>query len=348
MKHAVIITLLLTTFIPLKIYPCSAFTYIKDGHIILAANSDDCQRLDGLIIINKRNVSKRGDTPGMSGKYAIWISKYGSITFTYCCREIAQYGMNETGLTISTVGLPGSRGPDADNRPPLAGNIWAQYLLDNCSTIEEVINVESTIRLVDDKDQYLICDRNGKTLIVQCQDGKVLYYFNKSLPIPVLTNEKYAECLLNYHKNFIPTNDPNSSNKRFQTGSREISNKFGLDNDQAVDNSFDVLDKISQHPCTQWNIVFDIKNKIVYYRTKYSHNIRNFKLDDFDFSCNTKMLELDVTNKYTGNVSKHFKEYSRKNNIDLMRKTFKHFGIERTEKQLLGIIDFFESFKCRD
>ena len=199
--HKITLLLSLIVFIPFYSYSCSAFTYTKDGHIILAANADWCERADGLITINKRNISKRGDTPGNSGEYATWVSKYGSITFTYICREIAQYGMNETGLTISTMRLSGSRGPDPDNRPPLAGNVWAQYILDNCSSIEEVMAVESKIRLVDDKDQYLICDGNGKSLIVQCKDGKVLYYYGKSLPVPVLTNEEYPGCLSNYEKN---------------------------------------------------------------------------------------------------------------------------------------------------
>ncbi len=327
-------------------YACSAFVYSRDGHILLAANTDACDKVDGLITVNKRNMAKWGDTPGNSGKFAQWVSKYGSVTFTYCSREITQYGMNEAGLTITTVGLPGSRGPDPDERPPLSGNFWAQYLLDNCATIDDVMAVESKIRLVNDKDQYLICDRNGRSLVVQCENGQMLYYSDKSLPAQVLTNEKYAECLRNSKNNHIPANDPYVSNQRFQAGSNALSAKSGMDKGQTVDFAFEVLDKMSQHPCTQWNIVFDIMSLTVYYRTQSANHIKHFSLLDFDFSCESKMMELDVNLNYSGNVFPYFTEYSSERNLNLLRKAFPQFGIHKTEGQLNKIIDYFDSFEC--
>lgn len=346
MQHRIVIILLLIFFIPADSFSCSAFTYATDGQIILAANADWCKRADGLITVNKRNIVKRGDSPSMTGEYATWKSKYGSITFTYICREIVQYGMNETGLTVSTMGLPGSKSPGPDHRPPLAGNVWAQYILDNCSSIEEVLNVESKIRLYSDKDQYLICDGHGKSLVVQCKDGEVLYFYNQSLPIPVLTNEEYPVCLSNYKRNKIPFNDPYHSNRRFQIGSNALEKTPELNDNQVLDYSFDLLDKMAQHPCTQWSIVFDIKNRTVYYKTKYSPNIKNFKLGDFDFSCNTDKLALDVNNDFNGNVGQYFTEYSRKHRLDVMRKGFHCFDMIRTDEQLNMIIDFIDGFQC--
>lgn len=348
MKQRIIIIILLTLLIPVNSFSCSAFTYTKNGQIILAANADWCKRVDGLITVNKRNILKRGDTPSNSGKYATWISRYGSITFTYICREIAQYGMNETGLTISTMRLSGSKSPEPDNRPPLAGNVWAQYILDNCSSIEEVLNVESKIRLNNDQDQYLICDNNGKSLVVQCKDGEVLYFYDKSLPVPVLTNEEYPICLSNYNEHKVPLNDPDNSNKRFQIGSYTFEKTSGLKDNQILDYSFDLLDKMAQHPCTQWSIVFDIKNRTVYYKTKYSQDIKNFKLSDFDFSCNTKKLALNVNNEYSEDVGQYFTEYSREHRLNVMRKGFNCFDISRTDEQLNMIMKFIDSFQCEN
>lgn len=346
MNYRIGIILSLILLIPFDSFSCSAFTYTKDGQIILAANADWCKRVDGLITINKRNILKHGDTPSISGEYAQWISKYGSITFTYISREIAQYGMNEKGLTISTMRLLGSKSPEPDNRPPLTGNVWAQYILDNCSSIEEVISVEMKIRLDNNIDQYLICDSKGKSLVVYCKEGEVHYLYNKSLPIPVLTNEIYTKCLSNYNKNQIPINDLDSSNMRFQIGCNEITKASGLNDNQIIDYSFEVLDKMAQDPCTQWSIVFDIKNKTVYYKTKYSRNIKNFILSDFDFSCTKKKLELDVNNYYSGNVGQYFTEYSREHRLDVMRRGFKCFDIVRTDNQLNLILDFIDSFQC--
>lgn len=340
-----ILLIILITIIPIKGFSCSAFSYTKNGQLILAANTDACTKVNGHIIVNKRNISKKSDWPNIHGEYTNWISKYGSISFTYCCREYSQYGINEKGLTVSTVGLPNSKGPEIDERPGLSGNFWIQYLLDNCSTIQEVMAVEKEVRIINTQDQYLICDSNGKSLVVQCQDGKMIYYFDEKLPVQVLTNEKYAICLANYKKGIIPENDPYISNKRFQIGNNMLLDPT-IDDNKKIDFSFNVLDKMSQHPCTRWNIVFDITNRTVYYRTKDAQKIKYFKLEDFDFSCDTKMMMLDVNQNHSGNVKQFFHEYSKEKDFNLMKEAFANLGINKTEDQLKKLIDYFDDFKC--
>jgi choloylglycine hydrolase len=343
---ASLLALLSAATLPTQGHACAAFSLVRDGYAILAANTDSCQEVEGLVIVNKRNLSKRGSTSGTSGEFASWVSKHGSITLTYLYREIAQYGMNEAGLAVSTVGLPGSRSPDADERPPLEGNIWLQYVLDTCATIDDVMAADSKVRIVNDKDQYLICDQTGRSLVVECIDGKMVYYAGASLPLPVLTNETYATCLENWERRYIPEHDPYVSNRRFSDGSRALRDAKTMRADQAVDFSFEVLDRLSQHPCTQWNVVLDINNRTVYFRTKSANNIRFLRLADIDFSSRGTRQELDVTENYSGDVREHFTLYSREMHLNRMRMTFKSLGMQRSDEQLNQLIDFLDSFEC--
>jgi len=322
---------------------CSAFVHSFNGGVLLGANTDACEQVEGLLIINKRNMHKTGSDTSTTGSVASWISTYGSVTFTYCCREIAQYGMNEAGLVISTVGLPGSRSPATDERPPLDGNIWAQYLLDVCANIDQVIQAQEEIRIVDFQDQYMLCDRFGNSAIIECRAGETIIRTGDQIPISILTNEKYDKCLLNSQSNYIPANDPYISNKRFQAGKVSLSR---LRKSMTVDQAFSVLNVMNQNPCTQWNLVFDPIKMMIYYRTKQESEIRNVSMTNLDYSCATPMMQVDIhqLNGSAGSIS--FQPYSSEANLRLMRQAFKRFGVVRTEDQMQGIIDFFDGFSC--
>lgn len=324
-------------------YACSAFVHSSQGEVFLGANTDACEQVEGLLIVNKRDMHKLGSDTSTTGRRASWTSKYGSVTFTYCCREIAQYGMNEAGLVISTVGLPGSKSPSPDERPPLDGNIWVQYLLDVCANIDQVIQAQEKIRIVDYQDQYMLCDRSGNMAIIECRDGETIIRTGDQIPSPILTNEKYDRCLANSKSNYSPTIDPYISNKRFQAGEAMLGQSR---ESMTVEQAFGVLDAMSQNPCTQWNLVFDPVKMMIYYRTKQVPEMRYISIANLDYSCATPMMQIDIHQVNGGSGPVPFRPYSSDANLRLMRQAFKRFGIDRTEDQMHKIIEFFDSFSC--
>ena len=63
---------------------------------------------EGLVIVNKRNVSKTAFLKPEwddNGQPASWTSKYGSVTFNFIGREFPFGGMNESGLVITCMWL---------------------------------------------------------------------------------------------------------------------------------------------------------------------------------------------------------------------------------------------------
>ena len=110
---------------------CSSFCLDNGDHCIFATNFDNDILEEGLLFVNKRNVSKTGWEANTAGEYARWTSRYGSLTFNLVGYQLAWAGMNEAGLVISTMRLGKTLVPVSDERVPLVGPLWLQYQLDN-------------------------------------------------------------------------------------------------------------------------------------------------------------------------------------------------------------------------
>ncbi|GAJ09991.1 unnamed protein product, partial [marine sediment metagenome] len=96
---------------------CTSFVLDSDGFAVFGANLD--YRIhEGLVFINKRNVTKTILDPSTTGEYAEWTSKYGSVSFNVVGYQFAWAGMNEAGLVISTMALDITENPAPDERPP--------------------------------------------------------------------------------------------------------------------------------------------------------------------------------------------------------------------------------------
>ncbi|KPK93699.1 MAG: hypothetical protein AMJ88_06800 [Anaerolineae bacterium SM23_ 63] len=173
---------------------CSSFCLDNGDHCVFGANQDN--QIDiGLIFVNKRNVLKTAWDPSSTGEFARWISRYGSVTVVHAGYQMAWAGLNEAGLMISTMALGATQNPPPDERPPLASSFWAQYQLDNHSTIEEVIASDSLYRINDTVDHYLVCDREGDCVTIEFLEGKMVAHTGESLPLKALTNSTYQEAL---------------------------------------------------------------------------------------------------------------------------------------------------------
>lgn len=177
---------------------CTSFCLNNAGYGIFGANLDSSM-YEGLLYVNKRNVSKTGWEKNTAGEYALWTSKYGSFTFNMVGYQLPYAGMNEAGLMISTLTLHESQTPTPDERFPLISPLWVQYQLDNYSTVEEVIASGSLVRITMDApqkvDHFLVCDKSGDCATIEFLEGKMVYHTGKTLPVAALANNTYEESL---------------------------------------------------------------------------------------------------------------------------------------------------------
>ena len=144
------------------------------------------------------------------------------------------------------------------------------------------------------------------------------------MPFKILTNTyTYAQSVeyVSLHTGFsgkfqIPT--VADGLHRFTRASNMLKN-YDLGNSKsAMDYCFDILSNVKQYNAL-WNIVYDMKNFRIYFRTSENHKIRYFDLRSFDFSCNTPVKVLDINAELSGNVTKNFLNYTKQVNRSLVQ-----------------------------
>lgn len=334
--------LLTTLCIVSPLNACTSFVMKNENQLLYGRNLDwvieDC-----FIMINKRGVSKTAmqsfqKNGGLGDSPARWTSKYGSLTFNQHGREIALSGMNEAGLVVSGMGVWGSKYPSPDSRPALWSWQWIQYQLDNFRTVQQVIASDLTVRLIplpnhDMKAQYLVCDAEGNSAVIEFSDGKLVYYKGKTLPVKVLTNTFYAEALECLRSNSSLDSDRINSVARFKKTARMLSDKTACATMPAIDYAFSILNNVGffdsdiiegesfkPYPATEWSIVYDLSNRRVYFHTFKNHSKRYVDLSQFDFSCQTPVQVFNIHKNITGDVRKHFIAYTPEINRKLVNK----------------------------
>jgi len=326
---------------------CTSFCFVTKDAILFGHNLD-WHVGDGIICVNKRNVTKKVCWFNSNLK---WISRYGSITINQWGREFPSRGMNEVGLVVAEMTLKETQFPFPDSRTPISSLQWIQYQLDNCATIEEVIETNSKIRI--DPKQYpshfLVSDSSGNCVTMEWINGKLVYHTREKLPIKVLSNSSYASCIKYYNPNYSPTPYDYSSTARFYRAAEMIRNYDPISHGPEINYAFDILEKVGRIGRTKWNLVFDIKKRYFYFRTDVNRTIGYVDFDSINFSCNTPVTIFEIAKQFSGNIQNHFIEYNYDINrtliTDVSKKLERYIG-QIPEKDIKAMVNYPETTIC--
>lgn len=274
MKEIIIILILTGLFYTNNIKACTAFCLKNKNNIILAKNLDWSVDL-GYVFINKAGIKK---TSFNAAKFN-WVSKYGSITFNQFGKEFPLGGMNEKGLVIEELNMAYVQLIPDSNKSKINEFQLAQFILDNCKSMDEVITQLDNIQLniILQTLHYIVCDSSGNTLIIEFNGNSFDYYPNKS-GLSILSNNNYLESI-KYLKNFtgfggkLPVLNRQGSNERFVSVANMLSN---YRNEEPINYTFNILDTVKQED-TRWSIVYDITNLKIYVKF---HNCSKKKIVD--------------------------------------------------------------------
>ena len=334
------------------LYPCTTFCFKHQGEWVFGRNYDwhveNC-----LIMVNQRGVMKRAALPVNP---LTWQSEFGSITFNQYGREFPLGGMNEAGLVIECMWLQQGEYPHVDSRPALSELQWIQYHLDVHSTVAQVIQSDKKIR-IDVKQSYplhfLVCDRQGQAATIEFLSGKMVVHTGKNLPFPALTNNTYGYCEHLFKKyrgdeTGQSFQDANYSVKRFIWAARAVKNWTAKAGDKPVDYAFKVLAKAAVD-MTMFRVVYDVKNKKIYFRNKSNANIRSINFKAFNFSCKTPVKIFDILPASSGDVTKKFKDYSYQANYQLIKNSSRGtpFLAKRPDQQIQQMARYPEQLRCK-
>ena len=309
-RNPVFLTLfLLLAFINVS-RACTTFV-LKDGETLLFGRNLDSDIGRGLLVVNQRGIGKAAFiAPTM--KPARWVAKYGSVTFNQFGRELPFGGMNEAGLVVETMLLPESEYAPADDRAGIGTGQWVQYQLDNCRSVDEVLATDKTIRIASGpgekfKIHYLVCDASGDTAAFEFLDGKMICHRGDALPSKALTNDTYDNSVA-----FLDNGDELEGKKkrrslnRFAQASQCVKEFQSSSAGDDLDYAFQVLRQVSLGKFTVWNVVYDIPNRKVCYRTQENEHLRQLSFDDCDFVPEGPPAFVDVNASGEGDVAPQF------------------------------------------
>lgn len=309
-----VVVLAVLTLAP-AIRACTSFVMADDGHFVLGKNYD--WHMDhGLIVVNKRGIAKNALMLDPTDRPSQWVSKYGSVTFNQFGREIPNGGINEAGLVLEVMMLPGTTYPGRDRRPALMA--WVQYQLDNCATIEDVIASDEAVRVSKLSPMplhFLACDRKGNVATFEWLDGKFVVHRGQKLPVPVLTNDTYAQSL-DYLKQYAGHGGPKDlphgswgSLDRFVCATDRVMNYPATAGQDMIQYAFDTLTSVRQGDSTKWTIVYDLKTMELHYRTVSCNEIRTIRVAECDFDPHTPVKVISINTPHAGLLNPYFFDY---------------------------------------
>jgi len=264
-----------------------------------------------------------------------WSSKYASLTFNeYFDKQgpekgsafyiVGIDGLNTKGLKVGSYLLESSFFAVPEKEAALDVGSFAQYILDNFQSVEEVVKDIKNHKYVVTalptnagviKLHFYLHDLSGDSAIIEFLSGKVNVIRNPK--ISAITNLPYKQSLsvLEKYRAFggsdeMPDgNDPPSRFIRSACYLKNLSHNKNIGNVIALGFSIEEFSPVSSclaNDDTWWTIVTDVKNGCVYFKTGRNSNIAfiNFKKLALraKVASDVDLLRTDLT----GDISKMF------------------------------------------
>ena len=158
---------------------CTRVVFHGENNNVMTARSMDWKSDVGTNLwILPSGVKRTGQAGPQS---ASWTAKYGSVVATGYDISTTD-GVNEAGLNANLLWLVESEYPQTgkSKKPKLSISLWAQYVLDNFSTVDEAIKEE----------QYF--DFLNQTIQSQSDVDVIIRYYNQRL------NSRDVNILMNW------------------------------------------------------------------------------------------------------------------------------------------------------
>jgi penicillin V acylase-like amidase (Ntn superfamily) len=288
------LSLVISAIFSFQANACSTFLLSNDNTFIYGRNFDYPYG-KYIIMTNMRGAEKvcwqysseNVDMP------LTWTAKYGSITFNMFGQDTPPDGINEAGLVVSSLILTQSVYPNIVGEQSLSLDQLLQYLLDNCATVNEVIDECSNLNIRLNPFDYwrlhfFVVDKNGQAAVIEFLDGELVATTGADLEKKVITNSSYEESIDYYHTGKNPDLPETASLNRYYNAVEMID---AYNNQNLIDYAYSIMDFIAQR-ITMRRVVYDIPNRRVYFKSNTNEKLRYFDLSSFDLSCSEHGLSL--------------------------------------------------------
>lgn len=283
------------------------------------AKSYDWHLDHGLLVVNKRGVTKSGFVLRPTDRPPTWTSRYGSVTLNQYGREFPNSGMNEAGLAVEVMVLDESDFPPASATPSLNETQWVQYQLDNFATVDEVVAAARSVRIANAVAplHYLVCDRSGVCATLEYVAGILVVHDDETGAVPVLANDTYASSRAHLARyagfggsQAVPTGGMGSLTRFVRAADHVRRAPAGGD---AVRYAFDGIAKVAGE-ATQWRVVYELANERIHFASRSAPTIKSVRTGDLDYGCESPVLSLSVATAQAGDATARLATYDASEN----------------------------------
>ena len=289
------------------------------------------------LVVNPRGIPRNGDAGGNSIR---WNAKYGSVIVTAFNTDTASDGMNEEGLSVHLLYLDKTSYGKRDLKVEgLANTQWAQYFLDNFSTVKDALasmkDLQLVSKMVNGREwpiHLAMEDASGDSAIIEFIDGKMDVFHGPQYQ--VMTNEPAYHIQLENLKKYetfggkLPLPGDADPLSRFVRGAFYL--KTLPEPKSRVDAIAGVLSVIRTCAVpfgavdisgngtvdawpTRWMIVADMTDKVYYFNSTTAPNIVWLDFSYLDFKEGSPQLTVDPANlKLVGEISRNLVKNHRK------------------------------------
>ena len=277
---------------------CSAFCLRNESDLWIARNLD-VSFTDGYVLSNLRGVAKQSVVENDKSP-AYWTSRWGSLTVNLLGVDFPMGGINECGLIIEHLSMPGTVYPDRRECGTLLEFEWIQFMLDTCSCVDDVRVQAEQVAILPGRVEmhFLLADGTGNCALLEFRDGQPLFYTGSSFQPSVVTNSWYKESVL-YLSSFlgfggdcIPSPSSTESLDRFARLAYAIRNGGTIESLDLPEAAMRLLDSVVDS--TLLSAVFHPSTGCMVFKTGQNADPRLLRVADFDLSPVAPRMMLDI------------------------------------------------------
>lgn len=321
---------------------CTSFLLRHSSGPLMAKNFD-WDVADGQLVINPRGLAKTAlVSDGV--KPVRWTSRYGSLTFNQYGREFPLGGMNENGLVMEVLWLAETSYPEPGGRDSIGPLQWVQYCLDSFRTVGDVVASASELAIGGSATlHFLACEPTGNCAVIEFLEGRLTARSDRTLPLPVLTNNTYNESLDYLNRTLGYGGDPvtpegSGSLARYARAANGAHRVRAAGGEHLVDETFAVLADVAQPGSTQWSIVYELDKDRVSFRTSGNPAIRTVDLSQLDLDCTAEALVLDLSAEGAGDQTSKLTPYDADANLRTIRAGFSAEGVAAPSDEIITLM----------
>jgi len=318
---------------------CTAFLLKHPKGPVMAANFD-WDVAAGMAVVNPRGLAKTALVD--EGLNPVrWTSRYGSLTVNQYGREFPIGGMNEEGLAMEVLWLAETSYPAPGEHRSIGALQWVQYCLDSFRTVGDVVASASEVAITSSAPlHFLACDRTANCAVIEFLDGRLVARSERTLPLPVLTNDTYNDSLEYLNRTLGYGGEPveptgTGSLARFARAASGTHLARTRGGDDPVGDAVAILHDVAQPERTQWSLVYELQTGRVDFRTASNPKLRSIDLAELDLDCTADPLVLDLASDGHGDVTSALVPYSTEANRTMIMAGFSADEVTAPSKEIL-------------